>query len=309
MKKFISIILTFFLILSLVCLSSIVIVKKVVNKDTIVDIIMAIDEEEESVAYESSTALAYVDPNAIAYTEEELKNMDSNQLKSIASDPDKLHEALDSTFVKQELPEELIDYIVKDKEYQKEVAVFIEQYIAYVAGTAEKPVINQAKVNEVLNNNIDKYEKDTGKVVKRNNLEKVVSDMSDELDKTVDEIEIDETVKLGLNLLYSNKLVIAFGVVSLVFAGLIILINRNKSVFTYLGVASLLNGFLFLSTRVNIDKATISDEYEEIIRTVINNLHGPLNTVWITSIVIGVILIAIRILFNVSKTEDKKEEK
>lgn len=309
MKKFISIILTFFLIISLVCLSSIVIVKKVVNKDTIVDIIMAIDEEEESVAYESSTALAYVDPNAIAYTEEELKNMDSNQLKSIASDPDKLHEALDSTFVKQELPEELIDYIVKDKEYQKEVAVFIEQYIAYVAGTAEKPVINQTKVNEVLNNNIDKYEKDTGKVVKRNNLEKVVSDMSDELDKTVDEIEVDETVKLGLNLLYSNKLVIAFGVVSLVFAGLIILINRNKSVFTYLGVASLLNGFLFLSARVNIDKATISDEYEEIIRTVINNLHGPLNTVWITSIVIGVILIAIRILFNVSKTEDKKEEK
>ena len=298
MKKFISIILTFILSISIILLSGLSIIKSVVNKDTIMEIIMPDEGDTSEISYiVDNTMLAYATSNPVYLSKEDLKNMDYNELKSISNNVSKMHELLDSTFKSKDLPTELIDYIVKDSDYKKEVSNYIEQYISYTTGEGEKPVINQAKVNEVLNNNIEVYEKETGKKVNTKHVDTLTTEISETIDDKVSNIVDNSGIKNVLNLLYSKTVLITLIVVTIISIILLVVINLNTSVLYYLGTSLIINGIVYLIVRFGV-KNIVIDGFEELVKLIVDKVMPSLNLISILSLVIGILLVVIKVVLN-----------
>lgn len=306
-KIIISVICTGILTISLMAISGLLLVKGIINKDTIMNIIMPSNKEETGYVTKTNE-LAYVNTNEVAYTEEDLNNLDYNQLQSISGDTNKIHEILDSTFTEQGIPTEIIDYIVEDPEYQNTVSTYLDDFLDYQTGNGPKPEIDQTKVNEVLNNNIAKYETETGTTVNTEKVEEMVTQVSEKIDEEVTEVAESTNIKAYLSILHSKKLLFGLIINAIIWAGIIIALNFNKSMTFYLGTASLCHGIIYLAVKVLAPVVSkVESQYQSIIKVLIDAMMPRVNTYVILSMIVGIVLIAIGIILTIMSKKKQTE--
>lgn len=305
LKICLSVICTLILTVSLMLVSGLLLVRGIINPDTIMSIILPSNNEGETSYHVSNTELAYVE---VAYTEQDLENVTYDQLQGISSNIDKIHEILDSIFIDQGLPVELIDYIVEDDEYQVALSEYLEQYLSYSTGNGEKPVIDQARINSILDKNITKYEEDTGTTVNSEKAEELIVKMSEVIDEQVDKITENSNMKLILNFIFSKKILLALIVNAVIWLTILVVLNLNTNLLYYLGLTSIFHGCGYLTFKMILNFLSNADaDINAIIGTISNVIFPRINLYIILSFVIGVILIGIKIVLNITSKKKLPE--
>lgn len=292
-KVIFSILLTIFLGISISVLSGLIMVRNIVNKENIKKIIST-----KEVSYIVST-------NEVAYNTQDIENIEYDELESISQDSNKIHELLDQVFIDQGLPTELIDYILADSEYEVLLSDYLSDFLSYTTGTGEKPILDETKINSILDKNIEKYEQDHNKKVNKEKITTLVSEVTTTINEQVENITSNNNLKPILNIIFSKTLLIGLIVNCLIVLILIIIINMKlSSILIYSSLAVLIHSFIFtlLSGVLNLFK---NDEIlnSNMIKNAYTLISEQIATNILISFVIGFILIIIGIVLKNVKKE------
>ena len=292
-KVIFSILLTIFLGISISVLSGLIMVRNIVNKENIKKIIST-----KEVSYIVST-------NEVAYNTQDIENIEYDELESISQDSNKIHELLDQVFIDQGLPTELIDYILADSEYEVLLSDYLSDFLSYTTGTGEKPILDETKINSILDKNIEKYEQDHNKKVNKEKITTLVSEITTTINEQVENITSNNNLKPILNIIFSKTLLIGLIVNCLIVLTLIIIINMKlSSILIYSSLAVLIHSFIFtlLSGVLNLFK---NDEIlnSNMIKNAYTLISEQIATNILISFVIGFILMIIGIVLKNVKKE------
>lgn len=292
-KVIFSILLTIFLGISISVLSGLIMVRNIVNKENIKKIIST-----KEVSYIVST-------NEVAYNTQDIENIEYDELESISQDSNKIHELLDQVFIDQGLPTELIDYILADSEYEVLLSDYLSDFLSYTTGTGEKPILDETKINSILDKNIEKYEQDHNKKVNKEKITTLVSEITTTINEQVENITSNNNLKPILNIIFSKTLLIGLIVNCLIVLILIIIINMKlSSILIYSSLAVLIHSFIFtlLSGVLNLFK---NDEIlnSNMIKNAYTLISEQIATNILISFVIGFILMIIGIVLKNVKKE------
>lgn len=292
-KVIFSILLTIFLGISISVLSGLIMVRNIVNKENIKKIIST-----KEVSYIVST-------NEVAYNTQDIENIEYDELESISQDSNKIHELLDQVFIDQGLPTELIDYILVDSEYEVLLSDYLSDFLSYTTGTGEKPILDETKINSILDKNIEKYEQDHNKKVNKEKITTLVSEVTTTINEQVENITSNNNLKPILNIIFSKTLLIGLIVNCLIVLTLIIIINMKlSSILIYSSLAVLIHSFIFtlLSGVLNLFK---NDEIlnSNMIKNAYTLISEQIATNILVSFVIGFILMIIGIVLKNVKKE------
>ena len=292
-KVIFSILLTIFLGISISVLSGLIMVRNIVNKENIKKIIST-----KEVSYIVST-------NEVAYNTQDIENIEYDELESISKDSNKIHELLDQVFIDQGLPTELIDYILADSEYEVLLSDYLSDFLSYTTGTGEKPILDETKINSILDKNIEKYEQDHNKKVNKEKITTLVSEVTTTINEQVENITSNNNLKPILNIIFSKTLLIGLIVNCLIVLILIIIINMKLSlILIYSSLAVLIHSFIFtlLSGVLNLFK---NDEIlnSNMIKNAYTLISEQIATNILISFVIGFILMIIGIVLKNVKKE------
>lgn len=292
-KVIFSILLTIFLGISISVLSGLIMVRNIVNKENIKKIIST-----KEVSYIVST-------NEVAYNTQDIENIEYDELESISKDSNKIHELLDQVFIDQGLPTELIDYILVDSEYEVLLSDYLSDFLSYTTGTGEKPILDETKINSILDKNIEKYEQDHNKKVNKEKITTLVSEVTTTINEQVENITSNNNLKPILNIIFSKTLLIGLIVNCLIVLILIIIINMKLSlILIYSSLAVLIHSFIFtlLSGVLNLFK---NDEIlnSNMIKNAYTLISEQIATNILISFVIGFILMIIGIVLKNVKKE------
>jgi len=292
-KVIFSILLTIFLGISISVLSGLIMVRNIVNKENIKKIIST-----KEVSYIVST-------NEVAYNTQDIENIEYDELESISQDSNKIHELLDQVFIDQGLPTELIDYILVDSEYEVLLSDYLSDFLSYTTGTGEKPILDETKINSILDKNIEKYEQDHNKKVNKEKITTLVSEVTTTINEQVENITSNNNLKPILNIIFSKTLLIGLIVNCLIVLILIIIINMKlSSILIYSSLAVLIHSFIFtlLSGVLNLFK---NDEIlnSNMIKNAYTLISEQIATNILISFVIGFILMIIGIVLKNVKKE------
>lgn len=292
-KVIFSILLTIFLGISISVLSGLIMVRNIVNKENIKKIIST-----KEVSYIVST-------NEVAYNTQDIENIEYDELESISQDSNKIHELLDQVFIDQGLPTELIDYILADSEYEVLLSDYLSDFLSYTTGTGEKPILDETKINSILDKNIEKYEQDHNKKVNKEKITTLVSEVTTTINEQVENITSNNNLKPILNIIFSKTLLIGLIVNCLIVLILIIIINMKlSSILIYSSLAVLIHSFIFtlLSGVLNLFK---NDEIlnSNMIKNAYTLISEQIAINILISFVIGFILIIIGIVLKNVKKE------
>lgn len=292
-KVIFSILLTIFLGISISVLSGLIMVRNIVNKENIKKIIST-----KEVSYIVST-------NEVAYNTQDIENIEYDELESISQDSNKIHELLDQVFIDQGLPTELIDYILADSEYEVLLSDYLSDFLSYTTGTGEKPILDETKINSILDKNIEKYEQDHNKKVNKEKITTLVSEVTTTINEQVENITSNNNLKPILNIIFTKTLLIGLIVNCLIVLILIIIINMKlSSILIYSSLAVLIHSFIFtlLSGILNLFK---NDEIlnSNMIKNAYTLISEQIATNILISFVIGFILIIIGIVLKNVKKE------
>lgn len=292
-KVIFSILLTIFLGISISVLSGLIMVRNIVNKENIKKIIST-----KEVSYIVST-------NEVAYNTQDIENIEYDELESISQDSNKIHELLDQVFIDQGLPTELIDYILADSEYEVLLSDYLSDFLSYTTGTGEKPILDETKINSILDKNIEKYEQDHNKKVNKEKITTLVSEVTTTINEQVENITSNNNLKPILNIIFSKTLLIGLIVNCLIVLILIIIINMKlSSILIYSSLAVLIHSFIFtlLSGVLNLFK---NDEIlnSNMIKNAYTLISEQIAINILISFVIGFILMIIGIVLKNVKKE------
>ena len=293
-KVIFSILLTIFLGISISVLSGLIMVRNIVNKENIKKIIST-----KEVSYIVST-------NEVAYNTQDIENIEYDELESISQDSNKIHELLDQVFIDQGLPTELIDYILADSEYEVLLSDYLSDFLSYTTGTGEKPILDETKINSILDKNIEKYEQDHNKKVNKEKITTLVSEVTTTINEQVENITSNNNLKPILNIIFSKTLLIGLIVNCLIVLILIIIINMKlSSILIYSSLAVLIHSFIFtlLSGVLNLFK---NDEIlnSNMIKNAYTLISEQIAINILISFVIGFILMIIGIVLKNVKKEN-----
>lgn len=292
-KVIFSILLTVFLGISISVLSGLIMVRNIVNKENIKKIIST-----KEVSYIVSTS-------EVAYNTQDIENIEYDELESISQDSNKIHELLDQVFIDQGLPTELIDYILVDSEYEVLLSDYLSDFLSYTTGTGEKPILDETKINSILDKNIEKYEQDHNKKVNKEKITTLVSEVTTTINEQVENITSNNNLKPILNIIFSKTLLIGLIVNCLIVLILIIIINMKlSSILIYSSLAVLIHSFIFtlLSGVLNLFK---NDEIlnSNMIKNAYTLISEQIATNILISFIIGFILMIIGIVLKNVKKE------
>ena len=136
--------------------------------------------------------------------------------------------------------------IIFINEFDEEMGNIISSYFRYTSGISDqKP--DTSRFEEIIQESINKYEKETGKKVDRKRINKALDAMDKVLEETTPS-KIDKRIKIFFNMIYSDTLLIITINLILVLLALIYILNRRViSVVKSSAIATSINTiFLFI---------------------------------------------------------------
>lgn len=264
MKKIINHILTDILIFSVIVLTVIVLGRNILSNDNIYNLV------KDSISEKGST-----------------NNIEEGILKD---------------FINEEDSEEIIKYI-NENEFDEEMGNIISSYFRYTSGISDKKP-DTSRFEEIIQESINKYEKETGKKVDRKRINKALDAMDKVLEETTPS-KIDKRIKIFFNMIYSDTLLIITINIVLILLALIYIVNRSViSVVKSSAIATSINTiFLFVLSFV------ISSINTETSINAINYSIKLSRNLGICFLILSVILISIIIINNKTNKKNKYSKK
>ena len=209
-----------------------------------------------------------------------------------------LHKTFDKELKKQDLPTELLDYIVEDQNFNKVINDYKEEYVNYLKDKGEKPQIPTQKVNEIINRSITKYNKENTTNIKINNkkVENLTNDLSTKVDDVVNKIDDNPKITGFIKIIYNPIIQKVSFIVTTSLIILLVIINKSKSL-KYISIPLLIDGLLFLLGTLILKRETLSI-IQTILGTTYDNMVKILLNFGIYSIITSIILLIISLIIN-----------
>ena len=191
--------------------------------------------------------------------------------------------------------EEFNKYIDKD-EFSDMLGEFISDYFKYSGGVkgAKKPSLEPFK--ELIEDFIKDYEKETNTKFDREEIDKYLNELEEDMDEELFGEEPDEDIKIVFNVIYSDTIVIVLIAIILGFIGLDFLLRKNPAIISlHAGIVSGINAFTFYALKLVLGVVDVSDEFEEAALAMISNVF---NRIGLVSLILAIILIVIFVLLK-----------
>lgn len=175
---------------------------------------------------------------AVEFTEEDIERYSNMSL-------DQLHKEFDDDLEKEGLPPKILDYVVEHPDYESTIQEFKDDYIDYLKGKQEKPVVNKNKMDKILNESVDKYNETNEVKIEKEKANLVTEKVSEKVEVAVKKIDESKSTKTVLSFIFNlNYQKYSFIVAIILLISLIIIQKMNTIL--YLISPLLLNGIIFV---------------------------------------------------------------
>ena len=261
-KKLISTIFTIILMVLVTTLSSVLVVRTMLYKNTINDMIN----------------IFVTNDNKTINTEDiNVKNKSNTGIVE-----DLFEEVLDETTI----PSELIDYL-ETEEVSKYINNYISQFMEYNIGMSELPTLNTKEFNELIDTAVKDYEKKTGNDINEEELSNIIIS----IDETVSNAELPDNkyVQTGrkvLRVCFDNRTLFILGALIVLSILIILLIKGIRSTFKRISIILIINSIILTAMSLALTFLGINEIVNTLLKIMINNL----NTFAYTSFGIGVVI-------------------
>jgi len=272
-KKLISTIFTIILMVLITSLSSILVVRTMLYKNTINDMInIFVTNDNETINTQDIT----------------VKNKSNTGIVE-----DLFEEVLDETTI----PSELIDYL-ETEEVSKYINSYISQFMEYNIGMSELPTLNTKEFKELIDNAVKEYEKKTGNDINEEELNNIIIS----IDETVSNAELPDNkyVQTGrkvLRVCFDNRTLFILGALIVLSILIILLIKGIRSTFKRISIILIINSIILTAMSLALTFLGINEIVNTLLKIMINNL----NTLAYTSFGIGVVIYILLILIKPRK--------
>ena len=272
-KKLISTIFTIILMVLVTTLSSVLVVRTMLYKNTINDMIN----------------IFVTNDNKTINTEDiNVKNKSNTGIVE-----DLFEEVLDETSI----PSEIIDYL-ETEEVSKYINNYISQFMEYNIGMSELPTLNTKEFNELIDTAVKDYEKKTGNDINEEELSNIIIS----IDETVSNAELPDNkyVQTGrkvLRVCFDNRTLFILGALIVLSILIILLIKGIRSTFKRISIILIINSIILTAMSLALTFLGINEIVNTLLKIMINNL----NTLAYTSFGIGVVIYILLILIKPRK--------
>ena len=226
--------------------------------------------------------------------------------------PDMVHEVVDGALTKKGFPVKVVDYILKEDNYQEMYTEYKKEIFGYLKGEITKPNFPEDRLNGMIDRGLTKYNEENPN--NKIDVEKAKLDFKNEvkvlLDKLSSKIETIKSVPgLGtlLKALTSNKLKLGLLIGMLVCIILLFIINKFTGGLIYTGVTSIIAGLITYASRV-ITKITQIDKVRDMLGNSLESFKVEVSNKGIILIVGGILIIVGAIILKLVIKSTKKDK-
>ena len=226
--------------------------------------------------------------------------------------PDMVHEVVDGALTKKGFPVKVVDYILKEDNYQEMYTEYKKEIFGYLKGEITKPNFPEDRLNGMIDRGLTKYNQENPN--NKIDVEKAKLDFKNEvhvlLDKLSSKIETIKSVPgLGtlLKALTSNKLKLGLLIGMIVCIILLFIINKFTGGLIYTGVTSIIAGLITYASRV-ITHVTQIDKVRNMIGNSLESFKVEVSNKGIILIVGGILIIIGAIILNLVIKSTKKDK-
>lgn len=198
---------------------------------------------------------------------------------------------------------EFKDY-VDVKKINEELGKSVSDYIKYILGIDEQNKPNVDGFRNLIDEYISEYEKDNNVKLDREEIDQYINGLEQDLEKDLLQEEVDDELKAIIKVFFSNKLIYILVGVILFSIVLDYLLRKSLAIVSlHTGIVTLINAVTFFGMGIsfkntnNVDKSFLH---------VFDLLINICNKIGFVSLVLGVILIVLFIIFRDKKKPDNE---
>ena len=229
--------------------------------------------------------------------------------------PEMVHEVVDGALIKKGYPPKVVDYILKEDNYQEMYTTYKNEIFGYLKGEIEKPKFPEDRLNGMIDRGLRKYNEENANKI---NVEKAILDfngevsvLTDSLNNKIEKIKGIPGVTKLINVLTNSTLRTILLIGAIVSIVLLLVINKVFVGLIYTGVSFILSGIGLLCATV-ITKLDALSKVKDTFINSFNLFEGELTTKGIICIVGGALIIigaiVLKIVVSKKKPEVKEEE-
>lgn len=279
---------TFFYFLLLNVLIVILVLRTSLSNNLIKDIF--IYSTDYSYSNIDNNTLAYIDPSEVIIDnieEEEIDNIDEELIL-------KIEEALKES----NLPIELIGYIVDNEENLTYFSEIYESAFNYLLAVDEDLEFPKEAINNIINNAISEYEKDSGEVVNKTGINNFLNDIETVYEEYIITDDIIQAREIFYTVLFGPVFYTILSITILLLVAIILLNHNNLRFLLNISIPHIITGITYISVKHSLKEVVENSNG-------FNSLLNAMSEVGLTVLVIGIIGLIAYILL---KYRTKKEE-
>lgn len=276
LKKMISSVFTIILMLLITALSSILVIRTMLYKNTINDMI-----------------------NIFVTNDNETINTEDIKIKYKSNDSvveDLFEEVIKDTSI----PNEIINYL-ETEELSKYINNYISQYMEYNIGMAELPKLNTVEFNQLIQTAVKECEDKTGNDINEEELNKIIVSIDEIVSKSG--LPNNKYTKLGRKILrvcFDNRTVIILIILIILSLLIILLIKGIRTTLKRLAIIFIINSIFLTAISLALTFLGINEIINTLLKIIITNL----NTIAYISFGIGLVIYILLIIIKPKKKED-----
>ena len=248
-KKLISTIFTIILMLLITSLSSILVVRTMLYKNTINDMInIFVTNDNETINTEDIT----------------VKNKSNTGI---------VEDLFEEVLAETTIPNELIDYL-ETEEVSKYINNYISKFMEYNIGLSESPTLNTKEFKELIDQAVKDYEKKTGNDINEEELNNIIIS----IDETVSNAELPnnkyvQTGRKVLRVCFDNRTLFIMSALIVLSILIILLIKGLRSTFKRISVILIINSIILTAMSLALTFLGINEVVNTLLKIVITNLN------------------------------------
>lgn len=209
------------------------------------------------------------------------------------------------SFKETGIPENLIDYM-EEKDTNKYINNYLEQYIKYQLNQVSYPKMNNKELQTLLNNAIEKYEKETKKKINTTTFYQVLDELDNKEKKEKTFSQLYPKASSLAESIYNKESIFLFITLYVICAFLLLLLNRFREVIKYFSTMFLINGISLKIMAIVLENEMKKNNLVELL---VNNMNKEFSKYAYISFLIGLLLLAsILLTYLIKEMKQKNKE-
>ena len=265
---------------------------------------------------ETVTTPGNASANIITSLDKDLFGIDVTKYKKYENvntvTPDMVHEVVDKALQKKGYNVKVVDYILKEDDYQSMYTEYKNEIFGYLKGEITKPNFPKDRLNGMIDRGLVKYNNDNQN--DKINVEKAKLEFTGEVDVLLDELnskveKIKKVPGIGTILKIVTNKALKYGLLIGAILSFILLLVINKVLvgMIWIGSSSILSGISLLFSK-GIFSASILNKVKDYLGNSMKAFEGDVTGKGILLIVVGAILVILGIVLKQFVFNKKKEE-